>query len=214
LDRADDDRYAAWLGAGFGAEPPVAAQSRVLSRSANLFQAGLLASRSRHPEGLAKILGQYFAMPVRVERYVAHWLDFEAADQTRLGYARNRGERATVEARALGVSATAGHKVRDRQSMFRVRFGPLTFAQYEQLLPPGRAWRSTLEWIRQYVGWGLRFDIQLVLAAEQVPPPRLGNKLRLGLTTWIGHHRDAHDRADLRLRPDSSFLLRSGAVHA
>ena len=37
-------------------------------QNAKLFQAGLLSSRSRHAEGLTKLLVQYFDVPVRIER--------------------------------------------------------------------------------------------------------------------------------------------------
>ena len=65
-DRPDDDRFAAWLGAscGLGVE---AQGPRALPESARLFQAGLLGARSRHPEGLTKLLANHFRVPVRIE---------------------------------------------------------------------------------------------------------------------------------------------------
>jgi type VI secretion system protein ImpH len=226
-DRPAEDRFAAWLGASFGLGSAARTQGS-LPETARLFQAGLLGSRSRHAEGLTKLLSQYFKVPVRIEPYVAHWMTIEAEDCTRLGYARNRPERARSAAAALGAAATAGRKLRDRQSKFRIALGPLTLAQYHGFLPGGRAWLQLRDWVRQYTGLDLLWDVQLCLAGHEVPEPRLGRRVRLGVAAWLGHsarapgsqrmqpqdRNDRHDRQDLRLRPDTSFLLRQGVLHA
>ena len=207
-DRPGADRFAAWLGTSFGAEPDGDARQRALPENARLFQAGLLGSRSRHPEGLVKLLRQYFRVPVRIEQHAAQWLVLEREDRSRLGYSRSRPERVNGVAPQLGASATSGSKWRDRQYKFRIDIGPLTLPQYEDFLPGGRAWRRVCEWVRQYTGLDLRWDVQLTLARAHVPAPRLSGSARLGVSTWIGRTGAARDRSDLRLRPDTSFLLR------
>lgn len=211
-DRPGDDRFAAWLGAACG-EGAVAAEACVLPASARLFQAGLLGGRSRHPEGLAKLLSGHFGVPVAIETHVAHWLALEPEDRTRLGFARSRreGNRGVGQ---LGVNAAGGSKLRDRQYKFRVVLGPLTLAHYESLLPGGTAWRALTEWVHLYTGLDLRWDVELALAAGHVPEPLLGRPLRLGVATWIGRATRPRDRRDLRLRPHTSFLLRHGGCHA
>lgn len=212
-DRPDDDRFAAWLGALYGRDAEVAGQSG-LPQNARLFQAGLLGARSRHPEGLIKLLAQYFGVPVRIEEHVAQWLALASEDRTRLGFARDRPERSRVPAGQLGTSATSGAKVRDRQYKFRIGFGPLSLADYHGFLPGGRAWLAVRDWVREYTGLDLHWDVQLTLRRDEVPEPRLGRQVRLGLTTWIGRGDRARDRNDLRLRPGTSFLLRHGVHHA
>ena len=219
-DRPAEDRFAAWLGATLGLGAEVRTQGH-LPEAARLFQAGLLGSRSRHPEGLAKVLSQFFSVPVRIEPYIAHWMAIDAADRSRLGHARNRPERAASAPAALGTAATAGHKLRDRQYKFRIALGPLTFAQYRNFLPGGAAWLQLRDWVRQYSGLDLLWDVQLCLARAEMPEPRLGRRVPLGVAAWLGRsaargdvRSDATDRADLRLRPDTSFLLRHGARHA
>lgn len=217
-DRPQDDRFAKWLGATFGLGGAVRTQG-TLPETARLFQAGLLGSRSRHPEGLTKLLSQFFAVPVHIEPYVAHWMTIAPEDCTRLGYARNRPERASASgsASALGEQATAGRKLRDRQYKFRIALGPLTLAQYLSFLPGGSAWLQLRDWVRQYTGLDLLWDVQLCLAAREVPEPRLGCRVPLGVAAWLGRHQHQHDtsdRRDLRLRPDTSFLLRRGVQHA
>ncbi|MBI5255961.1 MAG: type VI secretion system baseplate subunit TssG [Burkholderiales bacterium] len=221
LDRTQNDRYAAWLGACFG-HGRRQAGSDSIPEHAKLFHAGLIASRSRHPEALTKVLRQYFRVPVALEQHVGHWLTLDVADRSRLGYARNRTERSQVPHAELGRSANAGHKVWDRQYRFRVRLGPLTLAQYQSFLPGGRAWQPLGDWVRLLAGLDLRWDAQLVLRRDQVPEPRLDRRMQLGLTSWLGHGgrrngqtRPPTDRDELRLRPGSSFLLRRrlGATH-
>ncbi|MFT3717325.1 type VI secretion system baseplate subunit TssG [Pseudorhodoferax sp.] len=215
-DRPGHDRFAAWLGAGFG-QAAAAPLQGALPRQAQLFQAGLLGARSRHPEGLAKLLAQYFRVPVRIEEHVAHRLTIAPEDCSRLGHARNRPERVARPAAQLGRSANAGHAVPDRQFRFRVVLGPLTLAQYHDFLPAGRAWPPLRDWVRQYAGLDLRWDVQLVLARAELPAPRLGRQLALGVACWLGRRRaprDQGDRGDLHLRPGSSFLRRHGGHHA
>ena len=223
-DRPAEDRFAAWLGATFGLGAEVRTQGR-LPEAARLFQAGLLGSRSRHPEGLTKILSQFFEVPVRIEPYIAHWMAIDPGDLTRLGHARNRAERAASAPAALGATATAGRKLRDRQYKFRIALGPLTLAQYFEFLPGGSAWLRLSDWVRQYAGLDLLWDVQLCLAGAEVPEPRLGRRVPLGVAAWLGRAgrqpagdraglQPPPDRADLRLRPDTSFLLRHGARHA
>ena len=213
-DRPDEDRFAAWLGATCGLAGQADAP-RVLPESARLFQAGLLGARSRHAEGLTKLLANHFRVPVAIEQHVAHWLVLDQQDRTQLGFARNRRERAGERARELGVSAGSGAKVRDHQYKFRVALGPLTLAQYESFLPGGGAWPALCEWVRDYAGLDLRWDVRLLLAHAHVPAPQLGARLRLGVATWIGRIKTPRDRGDLRLRPHTSFLLQHhGARHA
>jgi type VI secretion system protein ImpH len=206
-DRPGDDRFRAWLGASFGdanapaATPPLPPQARA-------FQAGLLGARSRHPEGLAKILSQHFGVPVRIEEHVPHWLPFVHEDRSRLGFARDRPERNHIRGAQLGASANAGRRVRDRQYKFRVVLGPLDLERYRAFLPGAPAWLALRDWLVMYAGLDLRHDVQLVLGRTHVPEPRLGPHVRLGVSTWIGRVERPRDRADLRLRPDTSFLLR------
>ena len=213
-DRPNEDRFSAWLGATFGLGAATRHQG-TLPETARLFQAGLLGSRSRHPEGLMKLLSQFFRVPVRIESHAAHWMSIDVDDRTRLGHARNRPERNVYAPAELGASVTAGHKVRDRQYKFRIALGPLTFAAYRGFLPGGQAWLQLRDWVRQYVGLDLLWDVQLCLARAEVPEPRLGRQVPLGIATWIGRSREPQrDPADLRLRPTQTFVLGQGGPHA
>lgn len=93
----------------------------------------------------------------------------------------------------------AGDRVWDRQYKFRLHLGPMTLAQYRLFLPGQRSSAELLDWVRQYIGLGLTFDVVAHLRGAQVPLLALGAGSQLGWTSWLGK-RGAHgDRADLRL---------------
>ena len=208
-DRPRDNRYAAWLLAAAGLPPGIGG---VLPPDALTFQAGLLASRSRHPEAMLKVLRSYFGLPVAFESNVGEWLEIEPTDRSRLGFASNRPERSVPPETRLGRSANAGGKVWDRQYRFRLHLGPLTAAQYRAFLPGGQAWPALQEWVRLLAGPTLRWDAQLVLAANERPEPRLGRVVQLGLTAWLGRGtaRRNPSRQHLRLRPKPVLSPRQG----
>ena len=227
-DRPAEDRFKAWLGAGFGltADAPASDDHSSLPEAAQLYAAGLLGARSRHAEGLAELLSNFFKVPVRIEPYIAHWLMIDPADRSQLAHARNRPERsrqpgASLGA-ALGVDANAGSKVRDVRSKFRIVIGPLNYAQYLGFLPGGAAWPQLCGAVHQYAGLDMRWDLQLGLAWHanpahtQVPEPRLGRRVPLGVAAWLGGAKaPAPERGGLHIRPATSFLLRrQGASHA
>jgi len=187
LDRPSEDRFHFWLGALAGA-PPVAG---ALPPHALAYQAGWLTARSRHPEMLAKVIGQFFGVRARVEEHVGQWLPMAREDRTRLSFARNRPERNATPPAGLGRSANAGSRVWDRQYRFRLQLGPLTHAQVLSFLPGGEAWPRLLHWVRLLAGREMQWELQLDLADGEQPPARLGRvpgqSPRLGLTSRIGH---------------------------
>ena len=207
LDRPADDRFATWLGAGTGLHEGIRPQDS-LPHHARLFHAGLLGATNRSPEGLVKILRQQFGVPARIEQHVPHWLPMAPGERSRLGHARNRGERVGAVPATLGRNANAGHQVWDRQFKFRVVLGPLTLAQYQGFLPGGPAWRPLVDWVREYAGLHLLWDLQLMLQPCETPAPRLDQRLRLGLSSWIGRA-STSPRAELRLRPQTSFVAKA-----
>lgn len=214
-DRPADDQFAKWLGALFGLAPREFCYRDAVPDDAKRFQAGILSRGVKNAEGLVMLLRQHFKMPVRVEGFVAHWMALREADRTRLGI----GHLAEPSAQ-LGVSATIGTKVWDRQNKFRIHVGPLSLAQYEALLPGSHALRVLRDWVRQYAGLARVWDLRLVLDAPEVPAARLGHGVqdprgvRLGWTSWLGgaatrhQHRGAPGaRADLVIHPE--WLLRN-----
>ena len=207
LDRPRDDRYRAWLAACAGTP----AHSGALPAAALAYHAGWFAGGTRHPEGLSKVLRQFFAVPVRVQQHVGHWLPIDAADRSRLGHARNRPERSSAAPALLGQSANAGSRVWDRQYRFRVHLGPLDLVQHMAFLPGGSAWQALQHGVQLLAGREMQWDLELELLPAHRPTARLGRgagNVQLGVLGWLGKTgaNAARPPRNLRLRPLTSFL--------
>ena len=110
----------------------------------------------------------------------------------------------------LGRGAVAGDEIWDQQAKVRIRIGPLDRATYDSFLPEGSAHQPLGALLRFFSHDQYEFEVQLVLAAEDVPGVRLGGddgeEPRLGWSTWIrSQPRD-------READDTILTLQSGAV--
>ena len=123
------------------------------------------------------------------------WLSLPRDEQTMLG--SERGARVT-----LGDGLVIGARVRDVQCRFRVVLGPMDFDRYFDFLPGGRSLAGLVDWIRNYVGFEFDWEVQLVLARDEVPGIRLGREGHLGWSTWLGARRATTDADDLILAPE------------
>ena len=80
--------------------------------------------------------------------------------------------------------------------------GPMDFDRFSDFLPGGRSLERLVDWVRNYVGFEFDWEVQLVLARDEVPGIRLGREGHLGWTTWLGARRAATDANDLILIPE------------
>jgi type VI secretion system protein ImpH len=165
-----------------------------LPDEAFLYYGGLVAQRPHSASALAAAVADYFGVPAEVEQFRGQWLELDGESMSRLGSANS----------SLGVSTVAGSRVWDVQSKFRLRFGPLTLAEFEGLLPSGSAFRMVADAARFFAGPELDFDMQLVLQAAEVPPCRLaagGGGPRLGWTSWLKTREFERDDSQVVLCP-------------
>lgn len=208
-DRPDDDQFAKWVGALIGIAPAPMRERDTVPDAAKRFHAGTLSRGVKNGEGLESVLRAFLEVPVRVESFVGHWMQLRLSDRTRLGAGR-----AAEPSAQLGRSAVAGSKVWDRQYKFRIHVGPLDRAQFEAFLPGGNALAAVRDTVRQFAGYGRRWDLRVSLRAGDVPRAQLQPRLappgavgtRLGLSTWLGGARRGGltiDRSDLLLRPET-----------
>jgi len=207
-DRPRDDRFIAWLGAAAG----LPARSGRVPREALALHAGLLSGRSRHPEAVCKVLRHYFDVPVALQPHVGQWLAVEEGDRSRLGFARNRAERSRTPGAALGRSANAGSRLWDRQYRMRLQLGPLTHGQHASFLPGGDAWRPLNDWVTLLTPPQMQCELELTLRNDERPPPTLGRRMRLGVTSWLAGKKPPATPRQLRLRPATSFLVRRASM--
>jgi type VI secretion system protein ImpH len=175
-DRSGDDRFRVFVGAFIGLAPAVLRDRDAVPDYAKLGRAGRLAPHVRNAEGLRAVLADYFRVPVKLREFVGHWLDLARSDQTVL---------ATAHAE-LGRGAVLGRRVYDRQCKFRIELGPLSRSLYESFLPTGPLLRPLVDWVRNYLGFELDWDLRLALIDREVPVVTLGEAGRLGWTSWLG----------------------------
>ena len=209
-DRPWDDDFARWVSALFGQAAKPFTQRDAIPDDAKRLHAAALSRGPRNAEGLVKILKQYFGVDVHIDPSVGHWLDLQDEDRSRLLPSTAPGRNT-----ALGESAVLGKRVWDRQSNFRLRIGPLSYTQYQRLLPGQPARKALRDWLRQYLGMGMSCETRLVLQGSEVPRLQLGRRHKpgqptaaqagqLGLNAWLGRQGPHPDRADMRLRLEAS----------
>jgi len=166
------------VGIGGAAAPAPDASPRV----ALLHYAGLLLPQPRSALGLEQLLEGVFEVPVSVEQFVGEW--YRPAGETQCVVTDD-----DQVAGRLGAGALVGDAVWDRQAKVRLRLGPLARQQYREFLPGGARHEQLRQLTRFYGGGALEFEVQLVLAREDVPPCVLGGpeqeSLPLGWNTWV-----------------------------
>jgi type VI secretion system protein ImpH len=189
-ERRTFDRFAGSL---FGAGMRSFRGADAVPDDAKLYYSGRLGCQTRHAEGLAALVGEYFGVPAEVREFSGRWMPLPADCRTRLGLAGGNS--------VLGSTAVLGESIWECQQKFRLHLGPMNLADYERLLPCGSSFRRLADWVRNYSGYELAWEVSLVLRAAEVPGTRLGQYGRLGWTTWIRSRAFERDAADLVVGP-------------
>lgn len=192
FDRPDDDRFATYVGSLFGIGFDSLRNRDAMPDETKLHFAGHLATQTRHASGLQSILKSFLRVPVELEQFVGHWLDLPDDCLLQLN-----GNRATA---VLGQSAVVGRRIWDRRQTFRLRLGPMSFADYQRMLPGGDSLKRLAAVVKNYVGITLRWNAQLVLKREEIPSLQLGRQGKLGWSTWLANRKPQRDADDLVLR--------------
>jgi type VI secretion system protein ImpH len=143
------------------------------------YYAGLLGPEPRSALALEQLVADFFGVPVEVEQFVGGWYPLETGDQCSVGEEVGASTR-------LGLGAVVGDEVWDHQMRVRIRIGPLARSQFDTFLPGGSAHEPLRALVRFFSHDQFDFEIQLVLARDEVPGCILGDEDQpLGLSTWI-----------------------------
>jgi type VI secretion system protein ImpH len=193
LDRPKEDRFGTYLGSLIGLGMPSLRNRDEFPDQAKLYFAGRFAAQTRNCEGLTAIVGAFFGLPVKVEEFAGEWLKLPEEARWRLG----RSARAGV----LGQTTVAGARTWQRQSKFRLVFGPLNEDDFHSLLPGGVRLRRLVALVRNYTGDSLNWDVRLHLEHQVHRPFCLGQSSRLGWTSWLGRCPQGERRQDVILAP-------------
>jgi type VI secretion system protein ImpH len=168
-----------------------------------IYRAGLLAPQPRGAVALEQLLEDFFALPVQVQQFIGAWYPLETRDLSVIGEEDSDCAR-------LGLGAVAGDEVWDHQTRVRVKLGPLSRSRYEEFLPGGGGHEALASLLRFYSHDQFDFEVQLVLASDDVAGLRLDggsdSRQRLGWSTWIcsaARQRDA-DETILHLQHEAA----------
>lgn len=182
LDRKEDERFSFYIGSLIGLDP-AELPSQPLPIHTRLATSAHLIREARNPDGLLGAMQFYFGLSVRMEEFELQWIFLEDKDQTALGDDRY--------ASLLGDGAILGDTVLDRQHKFKLLMGPLTLAQYMLFSPWGRDMAVLRELVRSFIGFEYAWDVQLILAKDQIPKASLDGSHQLGYAAWL--ERETYD---------------------
>jgi len=80
----------------------------------------------------------------------------------------------------------------------------MTLKKYELMLPGKKRYATLKDWVRNYVGDALNWELQLILKAADVPVVRLGESGQLGWTTWLQSYPFEDDVRNLTIESDAA----------
>ncbi len=183
FDRPNDENWTNYIGALIGLGMDSLRDRDSVPDQAKLYFAGRLSAGSRNAEGLEAIVREFFGVPTELHTFVGRWMDLPPDSLCKLGASPSTGK--------LGSTAIAGSRIWSCQLHFRLRFGPLTWAEFERLLPTGPSFKRLRDWVRLYVGDQYSWDVQLVVSGREIPKvqlPKAGQQAKapqLGWNTWV-----------------------------
>ncbi len=194
FDRPSADRFASLIGSLFGLGMPSLRDRDGMSDLVKLHFSGRLALQTRPAEGLRAIIADYFKLPVEIEQFFPEWVRLPRQSLCMLGQSDATG--------SLGSTASIGERFHVYHHKFRIRMGPMSFADFKRLLPDGRSLSRLRPLVRNYIGDELSWDVMLILIKAEVPAVQLGQAGQLGWTSWLGARRIDLDATDLVLEPE------------
>ena len=193
FDRPADDRFSNYVGAFVGIAHTSLQGRDAVPDLARLHYAGRLAAQNRNAAGLTAILGDFFKLPVKIEQFVGQWMSLPADTRCLL--------HSGAQAQVLGQTTLLGATLWNCQHKFRIEIGPLTLAEFRQMLPGGASARRLRDWVRTYLGLAYDWDVRLVLKKQDVPRLALGRQAQLGWTTWLSSRPPVDDDDQLCYAP-------------
>lgn len=119
-------------------------------------------------ESLRAMVSDYLQLPAKVLSLFGQWLVLPLPERSRLG--RSDGHC------RMGVDTIMGGRTWDPCSKFRIQIGPVTWSQFQSLMPTGETLVPICQLIRSYVGMEFDFDLQVILLAGEIPACKLARE--------------------------------------
>jgi len=182
-DRPEDSHFRRFIGSLIGQGQDSLQDCEALPDNSRLYFSGWLSREARSPEGLGKILGDYFGTVAEIVPFRGRWLVIPAENRSRLAGARSSG--------VLGESVILGETVWDCCLSFRIKLGPLYFDRFRELLPGQRSFERLCSWVKNYVGEEFFWDVAFAVKSDGIPGVQLGKAAQLGYNAWLCTEPDA-----------------------
>ncbi len=206
MDRPKDDRFTTYVGALLGLGSSALQRRDDFPDHAKRYFSGRLSAQTRNAEGLRAMVADYLKLPTELEEFVGEWTPLLDKERWRI----SRGPFAG----ALGVSTILGARAWQRQTKFRLVFGPLKQEQFQSMLPGSPHLRRLIALVRNYVGDALNWDVRLFLDKRVSQPFRLDGITHLGWTSWLGRCPEGEGRDDLVFNPQQEMAAKNSSVAA
>lgn len=153
--------------------------AKPLPGAAMVYFSGLIAQKPHGERAIAQLVSAVVNASVASYGCLGTWQTISTVARTRLGKSNHR----------LGDGCVLGSRYWDRQTTLRLSIGPLQRDKFNALLPRGPRLGDVIELARFMTGLALDLRVRLSLAADQVPPLRLGirnsDRPQLGWNTWL-----------------------------
>jgi len=160
-----------------------------------LYYGGHFARQTRSAASLQLLLQDYLQHSVTLDSFQGRWLQINKNDRLCIGskgFGRNN---------RLGDGVLPGDRVWDVQSKFRIKIGPICYAQHEKLLPDTKGFKKLEQLIRAYVPAHLLIELQFLIEDKsQNKQKPLGDSLRLGWNSWLNCQKAQKRTATVWLR--------------
>ena len=127
FDRGSKDRFGEYVESLFGLGMPSLVNRDALADLPKRHFSGLLSCQTKNAAGLLAILRGYFGLPAEIGQFVGQWIELPGDCCCRMGVSPDISK--------LGETITIGSHVWDCQQKFRLILGPLTLADFFNLLP-------------------------------------------------------------------------------
>ena len=176
-DRPNDSNFQRFIGSLIGQGQESLRECDALPDNSRLYFSGWLSRGARSPEGLGKILGEYFATTAGILPFQGRWLPIPKENRSRLAGSKSSG--------VLGESVFLGESVWDCCLSFRIRLGVMCFDQFRGLLPGQSSFERLRSWVRSYVGDEFFWDVSFIVKSAEIPAVQLGGTAQLGYDTWL-----------------------------